>query len=219
MGACAPKMSSESNETDFGADNFVPPKSLISSDSSQKAKLFDILHHPQLSLLFHSFLKSNLCDDSLRFFLDVEEYRISPPEIRTRNAAKLLQLYSDPDSASELTFPPHLVRQAKSLLDESPPSQQLFDRLQSFVMVSMVDDSLPSFLEWDLYRQYLTDPITRKVFLNGLRPSQSTAKLATYTWNHTDEIQSEAGATVTSHASHAQHSPRSRRLFEKITAI
>jgi len=182
MGSCVSSSSTSSNSV---ADDFMLPPS-ITDNARLKEQLADILRHPQLSVLFQGYLKSIFCDESLAFFMDIEEYReIELVEKRKEKADKIFEKYFNPNSKSEIVCGADMMAKMKAGLPNA--SKDLFDRLQTQVFMTMVDDCLPNFLTWQLYFDFITDPITRRVFLCGIRRTNSVNQILTYTEKHKEK--------------------------------
>jgi len=170
----------------FKEDDFHLPLS-IDQGARHRDQLMDILRHPQLAILFQGYLKSIFCNEALCFFMDVEEYKdIDDPEIRKTRAKVLFDKYFTVGSDYELNTGEDLLAKLREALKN--PKKDSFDEVQQHVFVTMVDDCLPNFLTWDLYFEFVSDAVTRKVFLCGIRRTNSVQQINRYTEKFGKEI-------------------------------
>jgi len=177
MGNCL-TTSQQFNTPIFDPDDFVLPASI--PDARQKVQLLDILHHPQLCILFQGYLKSIFCDESLSFWIEVEQFRELPTvEQRKERADQIFEKYFNPNSKSEIVCGADMMQRLRAALQDC--DKNMFDRIQQQVQQTMVDDSLPNFLTWQLYFDFISNSNTRRVFLGGIRRTESISQIQMYT--------------------------------------
>jgi len=174
MGSCL-----SPNGPKLQPDDFTLPSS-ITSHGRHKDQLLDILSHAQLSILFQAYLKTIFCDESLAFFMDVEDFRsLSDEEHMKEKSTYIFEKYFTPNSKSEINIGTEMMNRMKGAC--ANPSRDIFDRLQNQALLTMVEDCLPNFLTWQLYLDFISDPMTRKVFLCGVRRTPSVRQIIAYT--------------------------------------
>jgi len=172
MGSCLSSPSTPKEE-------FVLPSSII-SQGSHREQLLDIVKHPQLSILFHKFLKTTFSNETLSFFMDAEEYReIEDVNSRRGKALQIISKYFSTESEAEISISSEELDKIKSSVSSCPVD--MFNRVQQSVFLTLVEDCLPNFFQWELYNNFITDPLTRKVFLCGIRRTQSVNQIIKYT--------------------------------------
>eukprot|EP01103_Thecamoeba_quadrilineata_P002968 TRINITY_DN12808_c0_g1_i1.p1 TRINITY_DN12808_c0_g1~~TRINITY_DN12808_c0_g1_i1.p1 ORF type:complete len:182 (-),score=32.10 TRINITY_DN12808_c0_g1_i1:126-671(-) len=175
MGAC---LTVEANSS-LNDDEFILPPSLQNDKSTLHEQMLEVLEHPQLVILFQKYLKSTLSHEPLYFYMDVEEYRtIQDPSARRAKAHQIHSKYFSSDSCYEISASSQDVLRIQNQLTESP--QDLFREVQREVLVGLTDDCLPNFLKWELYGSFVKDPAIRKIFLCGIRRTQSINQLLKY---------------------------------------
>eukprot|EP01103_Thecamoeba_quadrilineata_P005836 TRINITY_DN15585_c0_g1_i1.p1 TRINITY_DN15585_c0_g1~~TRINITY_DN15585_c0_g1_i1.p1 ORF type:complete len:199 (+),score=31.66 TRINITY_DN15585_c0_g1_i1:52-597(+) len=176
MGSCVGTQQQVSNQ------EFFLPASL-QFETTRREMLMDILKHPQLSILFHKYLKSTFCHETLAFFIDAEEYRHIPDaEARYARANQIIAKYFSADSPMELSISGDDLAAIKANVAPNCPVD-LFARPQQFTQLTLIDDCLPNFLTWELYSNFVADPSTRRVFLIGIRKTESVAQIIKYSEN------------------------------------
>jgi len=111
--------------------------------------------------------------------MDVEEYRdIADDNARKAKAHQIISKYFSRDSDMEISVSSEDLDKIKSNVATAP--KDLFNKVQNHVFLSLVDDCLPNFFQWELYNSFVSDPLTRKVFLCGVRRTQSVNQIIRY---------------------------------------
>eukprot|EP01103_Thecamoeba_quadrilineata_P009544 TRINITY_DN19309_c0_g1_i1.p1 TRINITY_DN19309_c0_g1~~TRINITY_DN19309_c0_g1_i1.p1 ORF type:complete len:183 (-),score=26.09 TRINITY_DN19309_c0_g1_i1:152-700(-) len=160
-------------------EDFVLPPSIQSQQSTNREQLMDIVKHPQLSILFHKYLKTIFSNEILSFFMDVEEFRdIEELSARKAKAHQVISKYFSRDSDTEISISSEDLEKIKANVATCPT--EMFNKVQQHVFLTLVDDCLPNFFQWELYTSFVSDPLTRRVFLCGVRRTQSVNQLIRY---------------------------------------
>lgn len=163
-------------------DTFSLPVSLQNTGGGGRRcreQLMDIIKHPQLSLLFREYLRSIYSAESYEFFMDVEEYKeLTDPEEMRQRAAEIYEKYFTVDAEHEV----NLEGSLKEMLRESikRPDAETFELVLLLVLMTLEGDCLHKFLQSEIYKDFITDPMTRKVFVQGLPRTRSVNQILKY---------------------------------------
>jgi len=176
MGACI------ATNVDFHDDFILPEPMEKNAPKRQREQLLACLKHPQLALLFREFLRSIFCVEGFSLFMDVEDYKeVNDPEELKERAQYIFEKYFTVDSEYEINVEGALVEMLRESTQK--PDKETFDLVQQLVLVTLEGTCLPQFLNWKLYLEFISDPITRKVFLGGISRTHSYYQIEKYTQN------------------------------------
>jgi len=160
-------------------DVAIPPSLCEKEDQfGNRERLFDVVQHPQLAFLFQEYLRSILSLENLLFFLEVEDFKNETSEGEMiKKAHYIFEKFLSNDAANEVD----IDGDAKEFIKEnlSRPTPKLFERGQQTVLLTLEGDCLPKFLQWGLFKDFVQNKKTRKVFFKQLIKNSPESNIVT----------------------------------------
>eukprot|EP01095_Lingulamoeba_sp_RSL-Kostka_P004782 TRINITY_DN159_c0_g1_i1.p1 TRINITY_DN159_c0_g1~~TRINITY_DN159_c0_g1_i1.p1 ORF type:complete len:194 (+),score=60.68 TRINITY_DN159_c0_g1_i1:117-698(+) len=118
----------------------------------------EILEDPELRKYFHEFCKKRFCDENIKFYEAVEEYKKLDGNKQKESVKEIYNKFVRPECDFQINIDNDVVVDIENGLDN--PDQNIFDRANSSVYGLMRQASYPAFLKSNIYKEAIKQNLT-----------------------------------------------------------